>query len=89
MKMIDAMEIINGGTSGFMVSLEWRNGNFLRSDHFPDRRGGENLIPTEEKAWTLATEFAKKTVGKAVNIYVIKSDFVPVDGYQEKLIHNR
>jgi len=86
MKMDDALEIIKGG---FMVSFEHAGDGFLRSDHFPDKHGNEELIKTEEKAWELARQFAEKTFGKCVNVYVIKSDFRPVDGYKEKMIINR
>lgn len=89
MKMKEVMEIIEGCKGGFMVSLEWKKGSILSSDHFPDKHGGEDLIPTEKEAWLLADEFAKKTVGKAVNIYVMNSDFTPVKGYRKKHIENR
>ena len=89
MKMKKAMEIIDGEKDGFMVSLEWKKGGMLCSDHFPDKHAGEDLIPTEKEAWMLAAEFAKKTVGKAVNIYVTNADFTPVTGYREKYIENR
>ncbi len=89
MKMKNAMKVINGTPSGFMVSFEWKKGGLLRGDHFPDKHAGEELIKTEKEAWMLAAEFAKKTVGDTVNLYVIKSDFVPVKGYRTKYIANR
>jgi len=87
--MKEAMGIIEGEKDGFMVSLEWKKGGMLHSDHFPDKHAGEDLIITEKEAWMLAAEFAKKAVGKAVNIYVINADFTPVTGYREKYIANR
>ena len=91
MKMAEAEAIIKGEpiTKGFMVSFEWKKGGMLHSDHFPDKHDGEPLIPTEKEAWLLASEFAKKMRGKVVNLYVIKDDFTPVDGYKEKYIENR
>jgi hypothetical protein len=89
MKMIDAMKIIDGEPTGFMVSFERRIGNLLCGDHFPDLRGGEALIKTENEAWELASKFAKKTIGSVVNLYVIKSDFTAVEGYRDKYIKNR
>lgn len=89
MKMSKAMEIIEGQKAGFMVSLEWKKGGMLYGDYFPDKHAGEELIATEKEAWMFAAEFAKKTVGKAVNIYVINADFTPVDGYRNKYIENR
>lgn len=89
MKMKEAMKIIEGHNDGFMVSFEWKRGGVLYSDHFPDKHAGEELVHPEKEAWLLAAEFAKKTVGKAVNIYVVKSNFVPVDGCREKYIENR
>lgn len=80
MKMEKAMSIINDEPAGFMISFEWCRGGMLESDHFPDKHAGEPLIPTEKEAWLLAAQFAKKTVGKAVNFYVVGHDFVPVEG---------
>lgn len=90
MKMAEAQAIIDGkNTGGFMVSFEWKEGGMLRSDYFPDKHGGETLISTEKEAWILAAEFARAMRGKVVNLYVIKSDFVPVDDYRKKYIENR
>ena len=88
MKMKEAMKIIEGPEDVFMVSFEWRGDGVLTGDHFPDKHAGEELISTEEEAWKLAAEFAKKTVGKAVNIYVVNADFIPVAGWYEKAIEN-
>ena len=88
MKMSEAQKIIDG-PPGFMVHLEWKKNGMLRSDYFPDKHAGEDLIKTETEAWILAGLFAEKTKGKAVNIYVIQSDFAPVPGHRQKLIKNR
>lgn len=88
MRMEAAMKIINK-TPKYMVSFEWKEGGMLRSDYFPDKHAGEALIATEEEAWILAQKFADKTKGDAVNIYVVGSDFTPVDNYEERFIKNR
>ena len=87
MRLSTALEIINNPMPGFMVSFERRQGGMLYSDYFP--QAGEDLIATELEAWELARRFAAKTVGTYVNIYVVKSDFVPVNGYMDRLIENR
>lgn len=90
MKYDTALRIIDGRINlGFMVSFEWKEGLMLRSDHFPDKHAGECLIETEDKAWELAYQFARKTRGKCINIYVIKSDFTPTEGYESRKIENR
>lgn len=90
MKYHEALKIINKEPDrGFMVSFEWRRDGMLYSDHFPDKHAGEKLIETEEEAWVLARKFAANTKGRCVNIYVVKSNFVPVAGYKSKYIENR
>lgn len=90
MKYEEAVGIINKEeVKGFMVSFERKNGNILTSDHFPDKHAGEELIATEEMAWNLACQFAQKTVGECVNIYVIDATFSPVKDYKGKKIPNR
>lgn len=91
MKMKEALELIEKkNDGGFMVTFEWKKDNILlMSDYFPDKHAGEPLIKTEEEAWALAAKFAEAMKGKVVNLYVIKSDFVPVDNYKEKYIKNR
>ncbi len=87
-----AFEIIARGIKpppGYMVSFERVEGRMLAGDHFPDKHGGENLIPSEEEAWELARAFASATRGKCVNILVTDSEFHPVVGYLEKKIENR
>lgn len=91
MLMHEAMKIMNDEPKpiGYMVSFERKEGQFLASDHFPDKHRGEPMISTEEEAWALAQKFAARTVGKCVNVYVITHDFVPVPGYEGKKIENR
>lgn len=83
MKLQEAMTIINK-PNGFMVSFEKREGGLLKSDHFPDKLGGETLISTEDEAWILALKFANATSSDYVNIYVIDDNFKPVIGYNDK-----
>lgn len=88
MKYKDAMDIINGDqVIGFRVHFERKEGKMLRGDYFPE--GREKLIETEEEAWDLARRFASKTRGECVNIYVVGSDFRPVDGYESQYMPNR
>jgi hypothetical protein len=89
MKMNEALEIINSKPKGFMVTFEWAKDGMLTSDHFPDKNGGEKLILNEEEAWDLARKFAKKTLDKCVNIYVVDDEFNPVPLYKERTIRNR
>ena len=89
MKMSEAMSIIGGRKLGYMVSFEERKGGMLHSEHFPDKHAGEELIETEEEAWSLAKLFAKNTKGKMVNIYVINQDFSPTKNYKDQMIENR
>jgi hypothetical protein len=70
-----------------MVNFEHKSGVILTSDYFPEK--GEKLIKTEEEAWDLAKDFATKTRGKCVNIYVVDKRGVPVAGYKERFIENR
>lgn len=88
MKRKEAMEMINpeNKEAGFMVSFEVRERSILRSDHFPDKHAGEELIETEEEAWELARKFANATDDKYVNIYVTDHTFSPVRGYDSKTI---
>ena len=87
MKMQEALDIINNAEKGFMVSFEERGNGLLKSNHFPERRSGEDLIETEEEAWDLANKFANATdVSKYVNIYVTDASYKPVKGYEQKII---
>lgn len=75
----------NEEQKGFMVEFEHRiHRTLLKSGHFPDKHVGASLIETEEKAWELARKFAEILPQEYVNIFVIKEDFRPVEGYEEK-----
>lgn len=76
--MGESIEKVELNRSGFMVDFEVRGGGLLRSDHFPDKHGGELLISGEQEAWELAEKFSKATGEDIVNIYVINSNFSPV-----------
>lgn len=90
MRMSEAVEIINGPAQiGYMVAFSRKDGSFLTSDHFPDKGAGEPLIESEERAWELAWEFAAKTVGRYVEIFVMDYRYVPVPGYEARMIDNR
>lgn len=89
MKIQEAMDIIHNKPKGFMVSFEWCGDGLLRSDHFPDKRAGEPLIPTEHEAWELADRFARATKGKTCNLYVVDSSSSPVKDYKKRIIANR
>lgn len=92
MKMQDAVRIINDHERGFMVNFEQVSkggeGSVMKSDHFPDKNDGEDLIKTEEKAWEIARRFAAAVNPKEyVNIYVIDQTFRPVAGYDDKTLN--
>ena len=95
MKMEEALKIINSGgrakpiKPGFMVHFEKLDGLVATTDYFPDSRAGEELIPDEKAAWSIASDFARNTFNIYVNIYVVTSDFMPVDNYKERKIINR
>lgn len=90
MKMQEAMNIMEAGPAGFMVTFERADGATLASDHFPEVRSGEPPIATEDEAWQMAAQFAAKTRKRCVNVYVIRrEDFAPVPGYRERMIENR
>ena len=90
MKFKDALKIIYDSEeppkqpTGYMVSFEVREHGILRSDHFPDKHAGEQLIKTEDEAWELAMRFHKAAGDDYVNIYVTDQDFHPVKNYNEK-----
>jgi glycosylphosphatidylinositol transamidase (GPIT) subunit GPI8 len=94
MKMSEAKEIIDGEHQsiekyeGFMVCFDRRENGFLFGEFFPERTAGDELIKSEEEAWSLARDFARKA-SWAVNIYVMDHHYQPVDGYKEKMIKNR
>lgn len=86
------MELIEVGERGFMVYFEWHGDGFLRSDYFPDKHGGEEvvlLVETEQEAWEYAAKFAKAMKGKVCNLYVVDKNFHPVKGYKQREIVNR
>lgn len=89
--MQEAIDIMEGEPkhAGFMVHFEKVVDKFLHSGYFPDVRDGEEPIKTEQEAWVMAAQFASKTRGSYVNIYVVNRDFSPVDGYRAKMIENR
>lgn len=91
MKMSKALSIIATGEMepGFMVHFERREDGLLVTDYFPDKHAGEPLIATEEEAWELAQKFAAATVGRCVNVYVVRSSFAPVKDYLFRRIKNR
>lgn len=89
MKMQDALDIIYERPKGYMVSFERCGDGFLKSDHFPDKHAGEDLIPTETEAWIIAKKFAAKMRGRVCNLYVVDSNFSPVTNYIDKQISNR
>lgn len=90
MKYAEAMKIIKEGLNpGFMVHFDEIQGCCLCGKYFPDKHAGEKLLESEELAWDLARQFAARTYGKYVNIYVIDGDFYPVPGYEKKMIVNR
>ena len=74
-------------SKGFMVEFEHRANGMLYSKHFPDKHAGERLIKTEKKAWEIARMFEQISHEDYVNIYVIKEDFCPVEGYEEKILN--
>ncbi len=80
------VEVKRTEQEGFMVEFEKRKNGLLRSGHFPDKHAGESLIKTEEEAWELARKFAENSSKDYVNIYVIRQDFCPVQGYQKKIL---
>ena len=89
MKMSEVLAIINERSQGFLVSFERKQGCILAHDYFPDRSAGDSLIKTEKEAWRWARDFAKKTKGRFINIYVVDHNYIPVPSYKEKMIENR
>lgn len=86
MRMSEAEKIMAGG-EGFMVTFETITSGGLRSDHFPEKESGEELIETEEKAWELAIAFARRTVGKCFNVYVVDQNMKPVLDYHKRILN--
>lgn len=69
---------------GFRVNFSIKDGHILKGDHFPER--DEPMIKTEQQAWKLATEFAHAHPN-AVDIYVVNQDWLPVQGYNQKILN--
>ena len=89
MKMQEAMDMINNKPKGYKVAFEWCGDGMLRSAYFPDGGPGDLLIATEHEAWELADRFARATVGKTCNLYVVDHTHHPVEGYKAREIANR
>lgn len=90
MRLVEALAIIKGRPNlGFMVHCMKRHtsGSILATEYFPDKDAGEELIQTEDEAWDLAEQFAEKTKGEYIDIYVVNSSFTRVD--DKKIINNR
>lgn len=89
MRRAAVLDIIQRGIqpAGYRVSFDRVDGKFLVGGWFPER--DEPLIETEALAWAWAIQFAAKTFGRYVNIYVIDDNWVPVPGYEARLIENR
>lgn len=90
MKLKEALAIIEGKPNlGFMVHCMKKagDGSILATEYFPDKDAGEELFKTEGEAWEVAERFAAKTKGLYIDVYVVNSDYVPVD--EKKRINNR
>ncbi len=88
MKTKDAMRMIEDHERGFMVHFEVDTGNILRTDYFPDKSEGEELINDVEEAWTLAKRFAKAGENhNIVNVYVVNQDARPVTDYEKRKLN--
>lgn len=72
---------------GFRVAFEEVKGSRLLAGYFPEHN--EPPLKTEERAWELAKDFAKKTRGRFINIYVVDTYYCPVPDYRKNLIENR
>ena len=87
MKLREALDIIDTHERGFMVQFDVLENQIIRSDHFPDKHSGEELIKSEELAWEMAKRFAAAVDPSTyINIYVINQKFIPVSDYQQKKI---
>ncbi len=84
MKYKEALKIIDKLSKGYMVSFDVVGGGVLKSDYFPDKHAGEELIKTKQEAWDLAGKFAKATTNEIVNVYVVNENFIPVDNNRLK-----
>ncbi len=74
------VKYIKSTTNGYMVSFTIRENGLLKSEHFPEKGKGEWLISTVKEAWALAEWFADNVdKNKIANVYVIDSNYNPVD----------
>ena len=77
MKLDEAMQIISAGIQkpiGFAVIFAVEDGRITRFDSFPDVAGGEAPIQAEQQAWGLAQAFAAMTVGRCIDVCVIRTE---------------
>lgn len=89
MKFKEALEIMSGNGNkpkGYMVHFEKYGYGVLKSDYFPDKHAGEELIKDIDAAWEFARAFAVNTDNSFVNIYLIDENFYPVSGYSQKML---
>lgn len=88
MKLDQAFKLINERKqkkNEFRVHFEERKGSMLVSDYLPDRE--EKPFDSEHTAWEFAERFAEVDPAKYVNIYVIDSDFSPVENYRDRILN--
>lgn len=68
---------------GYLVHFEHIEGSILRSDYFPDVKGGEEPFETQEEAMAIGIDYAKVTKGKTCNFYLVRSDkFTPIGSWK-------
>lgn len=86
MKLKEALEIINKGEYGYIVGFSYFTnlsfGDMVGWDHFPEVFKGESPIQTETEAIELAEKFSGATRGRYFNIYVVDTNFIPIEGYK-------
>ena len=70
---------------GFRVHFERKERGGFLGDFFPE--SDEVPLATEEDAWRWCDRVAA-LIPNSVNIYVIKADNTPVEGYQEKTLRS-
>ena len=90
MKLEEVLSIIENNKprndKGFIVHFYYKHINGeIESDYFPEIHSGEELIKTEELAWSLANKLAICNK-KYFNLYVTNQDNVPVLGYVNRII---
>ena len=84
-----AQEIIENNSERYMVHFEASKRTSYVADYFPEKSENEPLFESEEVAWSYARQFAKVTKGTYFNIYVVKSDYKPVDNYKKEMLNVR